>query len=232
MLTALNAVETRHDLVDLARLWPDLRSGARRVVDHWSTQQAFGLVVEKFPVAASASPNCFDVLEALLLGTYPMLVAMDRAVTRSSLELETARALRALGLDPPKLKTVPVVIAVAVHACQGATALTTGRAQTVEHLSARQTCINVGRFDAALLGEGTWPQGRSRSAPSLATQPLTAAEVAIVRLCVEGRSVREIASFRGTAMRTVTNQAGSALAKLGVSTRAQLLSKLIRAAPQ
>jgi DNA-binding NarL/FixJ family response regulator len=51
---------------------------------------------------------------------------------------------------------------------------------------------------------------------------LTAAERAVVELAARGFSNAEIARARGTALRTVTNQMASALAKLGLPSRVAL----------
>ncbi len=51
---------------------------------------------------------------------------------------------------------------------------------------------------------------------------LTGSEFAVVDLWLTGRSIREIASERSVAYRTVANQLASAYQKLGVSSRSGL----------
>jgi DNA-binding CsgD family transcriptional regulator len=56
---------------------------------------------------------------------------------------------------------------------------------------------------------------------------LTAAEAAVAREAVAGRSNAEIARRRGSSPRTVANQLASAYRKLGVVSRAELAARLI-----
>jgi DNA-binding CsgD family transcriptional regulator len=217
-------VETECDTVDLANLWTELCEGTQRVVDCGFTQSAFVLTVEQSLSTSPARPAHVAVLSALLLGTHPMLIALDRAITLSSVTWAATQALRTWGIHPPKLQTAPVVLAVAAHAYQGATALTSGRAKTIEKAGTRRVLVSIGRFDAAFFAPHASMQG-------LPQRPaLTAAEAAVVRLHIAGLESRHIASLRATATHTVTNQCRCALRKVGVSTRAELVSKLIRAA--
>lgn len=55
---------------------------------------------------------------------------------------------------------------------------------------------------------------------------LTAAERAVVELLLEGRSNANIASARGTSVRTVANQVASIFRKVGVTSRAELMARL------
>jgi DNA-binding CsgD family transcriptional regulator len=217
-------VDTESDTVDLATLWTELCEGTRRVVDCGFSQSAFVLTVEYSPTPCPARPAHLDVLGSLLLGTHPMLIALDRAITLSSVGWMATQTLRAWGINPPKLQTAPVVLAVAAHAHQGATALTSGRANTIEKAGTRRVLVSIDRFDAAFFA----PHASMQHLPQ--RPALTAAEAAVVRLRIAGLESRHIASLRATATHTVTNQCRCALRKLGVSTRAELLSKLIRAA--
>jgi DNA-binding CsgD family transcriptional regulator len=51
---------------------------------------------------------------------------------------------------------------------------------------------------------------------------LTCAEVAVARELVRGRSNAEIARIRSTSVHTVANQVASLMAKLGMTSRAQI----------
>jgi len=53
---------------------------------------------------------------------------------------------------------------------------------------------------------------------------LTASEMAVVDLWMEGRSMRAIATERGVSVRTIAKQLASAYEKLGVSSRSELLA--------
>jgi DNA-binding NarL/FixJ family response regulator len=67
------------------------------------------------------------------------------------------------------------------------------------------------RFDAAE------PRAAPPSPPNM-----TAAEWAVVRLVLDGRSNQDIATERGVAVRTIINQLSSVYRKLGVNSRAEL----------
>jgi DNA-binding CsgD family transcriptional regulator len=55
---------------------------------------------------------------------------------------------------------------------------------------------------------------------------LTKTERAVVELALSGNSNEEIARVRGKSLRTVRNQLASAYAKLGVSGRVELASRM------
>jgi DNA-binding CsgD family transcriptional regulator len=67
------------------------------------------------------------------------------------------------------------------------------------------------RFDVAEPGE-----------PPPSPANMTAAEWAVVRLVVDGRSNQDIATERGVAVRTIINQLSSVYRKLGVNSRTEL----------
>jgi DNA-binding CsgD family transcriptional regulator len=58
------------------------------------------------------------------------------------------------------------------------------------------------------------------------TASLTPAERAIVRLVIAGCSNKEIAARRGVSVKTVANQLAAIYAKLGVTSRFELASRL------
>ena len=65
------------------------------------------------------------------------------------------------------------------------------------------------------------------AAPALPSS-LSAAERAVVKLVIAGRSNAEIARARRVSVRTVANQVASILRKLGVGSRASLIAALAR----
>jgi DNA-binding NarL/FixJ family response regulator len=56
---------------------------------------------------------------------------------------------------------------------------------------------------------------------------LTTAERAVAALVLEGLSNREVATLRGTSVRTIANQVGSLFRKLGVNDRTELVGLLL-----
>lgn len=68
----------------------------------------------------------------------------------------------------------------------------------------------------------------STELPDLATlEELTPAERDVVAAVLRGRNNAEIAAERGCAYRTVANQLASVYRKLGVSSRHELLARLV-----
>jgi DNA-binding CsgD family transcriptional regulator len=61
-------------------------------------------------------------------------------------------------------------------------------------------------------------------------RPLTAAQNEVARLVGEGLTGRQIAERRRTAIRATANQLAVVFSILGVSTRAEFVSRLIRRA--
>jgi len=220
-----------HEVVDLADFWRQCCSGSWEVADHGCTSQAFTLVVKaRVPGTQPAEGRAFDILRDLLLGTHPMMVAINHSISPSTVTSLHTRALRALGISTRKLRPPPVILAVAAHAVEGKTVLTQATGDTTTRGESARLCMSIERFDHAPLPRtGRWPS-RSEDGNLLPGQELTPAEADVVRLRVQGLEFRQIASCRATATGTVTLQWRRAIAKLGVLTRAELLSKLIRAA--
>jgi DNA-binding CsgD family transcriptional regulator len=83
--------------------------------------------------------------------------------------------------------------------------------------------VSITEFEHA----GTRYVAIGQPAPTLAPLgQLSAAEVGVTLLWARGASMREIAVARGVALRTVTNQLGSAYRKLGASSRADIVQLL------
>lgn len=107
-------------------------------------------------------------------------------------------------------RPLPVLFAVAAHASARLTSLTQaiGSARVVDGRPA--TYVGIPRFDAVLPGE------------------LSPREAAVVRKYIEGRTAPQIAADLGLAGRGTKVALATALAKLGIASRAELLSVLIR----
>ena len=220
-----------HEVVDLANLWRQCCSGGWEVVDHGCTSQAFTLVV-KARVARTepAEGRAFDILRDLLLGTHPMAVAIKHSMSPSTVTLLHTRALRTIGISTRKVRPAPVILAVAAHAVESKTVLTKATGVTTTRGDSARLRVNIERFDQRLLPRtARWPSVTD-GGNLLPGQELTPAEADVVRLRVQGLEFRQIASSRATAAGTVTHLWRRGITKLGVRTRAELLSKLIRAA--
>lgn len=62
--------------------------------------------------------------------------------------------------------------------------------------------------------------------PSRPTRELTESEADVAALLIDGHTYRDIASYRGTSVHTVSNQVRSAFRKLGVHSRVELSARL------
>jgi DNA-binding CsgD family transcriptional regulator len=198
-------------IVDLAVLWAMLTSGECFVLDsHYSDEQCF-LVVERrrqhlgrFPVGTRVK-----LLERILLGQSQKAVAIDFRLAVSTVALACSACLRVMGRNHLSSRA-PTLLVMAAHAAHGVT-LPPAQAQRVMRGQAEHWVLSARRPDLKLTGD------------------LTQAEEAVTRLLVEGHPHARIAELRLASPRTIANQLASAFRKLGISGRAELLSKLIYA---
>ncbi|MFZ5894499.1 MAG: response regulator transcription factor [Myxococcota bacterium] len=162
-------------------------------------------------VGRSLSPRRRQILERILLGARPKVVAIELRVSPSSVSGAVAQSLRYLGFDD-RGTGVPLVLVLAARA-----------AATGQHFDARQSRFELEGVEFLVLSA-------RRPDLSIATV-LSPAELEVLASLVEGRSHGEISELRGTSRRTVANQLGSAYRKLGVSGRMELIDELVRRAP-
>jgi DNA-binding NarL/FixJ family response regulator len=212
------------DLTDktmpLAELWKQLVSGALRIVDTFHSEQRCYLTltapstVGKTPRRLSARK--VETLQRILLGERQKTVALDCNLAASTIALTVAECLRTLGLDS-RTARVPALVAFAAHAARGET-------ETLECklsdfiLPASAECARERSYRVVSVARPDLEIGSS----------LSAAEYAVARLLVEGKSYAEMAVVRGTSVRTVANQVASVFQKVGVSGRSEFLSCLVR----
>jgi DNA-binding CsgD family transcriptional regulator len=196
-------------VVDLALLWATLTSGECFVLDsHYSEKECF-LVVERRrqPLGRCLVNTRVALLERILLGQSQKAVAIDFALAVSTVALACSDCLRVMGRNHLSSR-VPVLLVMAAHAAHGIK-LAPARAQRVARGHSEHWVLSVKRPDSKLPAD------------------LTQAEEAVTRLLVEGHPHARIAELRLASPRTIANQLASAFRKLGISGRAELLSKLI-----
>lgn len=199
------------EAVHLSALWTELVRGLCKVEEATFNEHSCALVVSRGQPSAGRdgglSKRHAVVLERSLLEGARKSLAIDFGVSPSSVAEVLKHGLRFMGLScwPSRM---PLVLVLAAHA-QRARELdhaVVARVAESQHFS-RQS-ISVARPDNEL------------------GDRLTAAEFAVTRLLVEGKSYAEMARLRQTSARTVANQLASAFRRLGVSGRAELLCLL------
>jgi DNA-binding CsgD family transcriptional regulator len=184
--------------VDLGAVWQELVGGQSVIVDHFFIHD-----------------RCFAALGAPKIGDQPesRVVLKDAGVLEglllgSDIQLPAVeRALIGLGVCGGAAE-VPLLLVMAIHAFHRGGI----EAQLSElvHDEVVFRIVGVERPDARL------------------AETLSAAELAIARLSIEGRSLREIAARCRTSEKDAKDRLAAAFARLGVKNRLELLSLLVR----
>lgn len=200
-----------NSVVNPADFWPALVSGRARIVDSGATDahHYFQFVtVDAAPDAKAFSARRVSILERVLLGEAPKVVAMESGCTTSTVAMTVGNCLSAMGLDR-RSSRVPALLVLMLHALHG----------KVQRLS-----LHLERGSGQ--GEGRHLVSSGRLEHCLSRR-LSASEFAVVSLLVEGKTHVEIARQRGSSVRTVANQIASTYRKLGISGRIDLLCYLV-----
>jgi DNA-binding CsgD family transcriptional regulator len=203
------AVISSLELVRLASLWNDLVGGACRVERSELADDTCSFSVSPRP--GGREPLSYrdrSLLEHSLLEGVRKVVAQDFSMCPSTMAANLQRIHQHLGLNC-RPSRVPLLAVLAAHASH----LLTSPAQPIQ---AERPEPSAGTVSAS------WPREKlsSRVSP---------AECAVTQLLLAGNSYREIATMRGTSVRTVANQLASVFRELNVSGRSQLLCLLASA---
>ncbi|HWA75918.1 MAG TPA: LuxR C-terminal-related transcriptional regulator [Polyangiaceae bacterium] len=198
----------RSEAFDLALLWPELCSGSRRVVDTFSTDERSYVVLEYTGARRRIASRSLGMLERVLLGQSPKVVAADLSVSVATVAGAMRGALGAMGLVC-RVSSLPILVVMAARAhCLGEP-FCVARVSTLAQNHQKVQVVSAPRPDLRLPAR------------------LSNAELSVVRRLLEGSSHAQISSERGTSARTVANQLATAFRKLGVSGRGQLVDRLI-----
>jgi len=195
---------------DLGSFWQQIRLGTWLFVDTFTTEARHfavlhGPIEPPRPVAARK----FEILERILLGASPKVVAADCQRALSSITAATQECLRALGLSD-RASLVPVLLVMAARAAHHPEGpRRSGRVSRLDIGSESAQVISVSRPDLQLPAK------------------LSEAETAVLRSLVEGHSYAQISRARATSPRTVANQLAMAFRKLGVSGRRDTIQHLL-----
>jgi len=196
--------------IDSEAVWIDLIEGRTVVVDEFSSSGRSFLVVRRRTEKAvrSITPRTLEILEEVLLGADPKVVAIDRGLSASTIATCLKHAYEAIGIRCKPSK-VPLLLVTLVRAAKRGGRLEGGRAADLEYSNGLYRALCLPSPDAVL------------------DRFLSPAEKAVLRMRLEGKSHAEIAARRRTSLRTVANQVATAFHRLGVSSRSDLMGLLI-----
>jgi DNA-binding CsgD family transcriptional regulator len=200
--------------VELAALWEELVMGTSKI-ERWShTAETWSVVVSRSPGPLSTPSGTMrvrdtEILEQALLCGVRKLVAVDVGLSCSSIAVIMQSCFQFMGLDCLPSR-IPGLVVAAAHARRHPATPPAAFLKTTRRRERARHTVTVRRPDAEL---SDW---------------IAPAELAVVRLLIEGMSYAEIAEARETSIRTVANQVASGFRRLGVSGRAELLCLLAR----
>jgi len=197
---------------DLGDLWQELCHGAWIFRDTFETEERYLALLQR----SDRVPTCplserkLRLLESVLLGTPPKVVALDNHRSLSSITGSIQECVHAMGLAG-RTSRAPLLLTMAARAFHGG-----------------ELATRVGRLSELEDGDETyWVVSAPR--PDLRFPvPLSLAETAVLRGLLAGKSYAQISGARATSMRTVANQLATAFRKLGVSGRRATIACLMQ----
>lgn len=196
---------------DLGELWQSLCNGALRARDVFSTDERHVVVARLVACPRALDRRKLAVLERLLLGVSPKVVAFDAQRSLSTVTGSAQACLREMGLEGKEARSA-VVLAMAARAFR-----------RTDEKPMRGT-----RCELSIDGEPHVVMSAARPDLHL-PKALSLAEAAVLRSLLAGHSYAQISGARATSPRTVANQLTTAFRKLGVSGRRETIELLISA---
>ena len=216
---ALRSLAMAHDAsasvpFELAAFWQKLRSGAWLFSDTFSTSERFYALLCQPARPEPLDRRKLELLEAMLLGGRPKVVAMERDRALSTISMAVQDCLRSMGLSarPSQASVLLSMAAIALHRPGFAPAR--GRLSEVAFKERSYLVVSALRPDLQF------------------PVRLSDAEAAVLRSLVAGNSYAQISGERATSPRTVANQLTTASRKLGVSGRRAIIERLIQHSAQ
>jgi DNA-binding NarL/FixJ family response regulator len=194
--------------ISLALLWRELVHGICHVVDDFFTDdRCYVILAEAAGPVEPLEGRRLAILEAVLCGYGQKTVAIDLDLAPSTIALNARLGLQYLGLSckPSRVHPLLMVAAKAGAKSDGTLAGTLSRMVIGEQ---QLRVVALPRPDRRLF------------------KVLPPAELAVIRLLIEGYCYEEMARLRGTATRTVANQITAVFRRMRVSGRSELLSRL------
>ena len=198
---------------DCGSIWERLVSGELAVARHFSRRdRSYLLLIPGEPRPTPIFGRTRQVLERVLLGEAPKVVASELGVGTSTITFLMKRSLNWMGVNALPSRA-PALLALLVQASRHQLG-SPPRAVDVQPESSRHLLLS-GMLKTPML-----------------ESVLSPAEKSVVCLRLEGRSLVEIAALRHTSKRTVANQLAAASRRLGVSGRSSFVRHLASCARQ
>jgi DNA-binding NarL/FixJ family response regulator len=197
------------DELNLALLWRELVRGISAVVEGFFSEERCYLVVA-LKTNGQARPiegRRLEILEAVLGGVRQKHIAIDLKLAPSTVALNSRLGLEDLGVEGKPSRAHPLLMLAARAAT--APSVSFARCATFVAQGDREfRVISIRRPDADL------------------AKLLPPAELAVIRMLVEGLSYEEMARARGTSTRTIANQITAVFRRLRVSGRNELVQRM------
>lgn len=210
---ALAAERADSSSVDWLELWSSLRRRETQVVETFTTQDRYYVVLERRDLEPVSGRFCVvqarpRLLEQWLGGSSPKVLSIDLGMSVSSVSSELKRELAMLGVACLPSQ-VPAAIGLLAGAGLGRSPRDAGRSTRFVFQGRDYVVASVARPEALLVDR------------------LSPAEYITLCLLAEGASYASIARRRHVTRRTVANQVASLFRRLGVSGRLDLQRLLI-----
>lgn len=190
---------------DASRGWRDLTEGRSSILDAFTSSAWSYLVTSRDMPHVPVSLRGLHILERVVTGTYPKVVAAELHLSQSTVACATKQALACLGASCVASK-VPLALVALIHCARSG--------------------AHVHMYGSAARLLGCECEIWATPTPSLAhLLPPVVEEV--LNLHIAGKSHREMAVLRGTSSRTIANQLATAFERIGSSGRLNVLDFLL-----
>jgi DNA-binding CsgD family transcriptional regulator len=200
--------QPRFRTTDLASIWQGLIIGQLALVRvTYVGARCFAVLEERAARAVAVPPSAAVILERLLSGDSPKVIAYEEDVATSTVSQSCTVALRAMG-QPIQPSKAPIFLMMAAQAARGL-ALPPARLEGI--------CPRTARWVVSTDMPGVTLNDR-----------LSHGEWEVAQLVIKCNSHSQISRARGTSVRTIANQLSATFRKLGLSGQAELRSKAIR----
>lgn len=196
-------------------LWEGLKRGCFRVRETTTLAHEVSATIvlaDRVPTRAPTLARAGTMLECVLRGQLQKGVGYEHDVGPSTVALALRQSLERMGLSLC-ISRVPLAIPLLAHAARGQLALVADLRGALPMLPGEDCLIRFQRTEGSL------------------AQQLSAGELEVAQMLVEGRSYEEMARLRGTSIRTIANQICAVGRKLGTRGRFDLLAATFRAQP-
>lgn len=205
---ARDADMTTNTEIPLAAVWNQLVSGTCTVVEAFFGPARCYMVLSFSERRAREWPDLHqEILERILSGQCQKVVAIELGLAPSTVAQNARQALEATGASCRPSRAHPLLM-LAAKSARERDLSRVASSTFASGSESRLRVLSVMRPEHHLSGR------------------LPRAELSVLQHLVEGRSHAEIASLRGTSVRTIANQLASIFRRLSVSGRNDLIHSL------